>query len=457
MLSSVAICLRASLRSVVRLRGQALTGLFVASSLAACNSAGSGTAVGPPASRSSSSKTPIQHVVIIIQENRSFDNLFEGFPGANTQSYGLGFGGKIITLRPNKLAVYWDLSHAHSAFESSYDNGKLEGWDAENCTRSKCPPNAPYSYVRRADIQPYWTMASSYALGDNTFQSNQGPSFPAHQYAVSGTSTIGTGSKYKAAENPGGHKGQNGGCTTNSLVRVIGPNGHEGRKVDSCFIRSSIFTLLDAASLPWRYYQSGAGSGIWKGVNALKPIWSDQSEYQKDVITHPAQVISDVHSGFLAAVTFVTPTLATSDHPGDTNGTGPAWVASVVNAIGESRFWDSTAIFVTWDDWGGWYDHVVPPIYNSYELGFRVPLIAISPYARAGYVSHVQHENFGSILHYTEEVFNLPSLHTTDARADNLSDMFDYGQSPIQFVPIQGSRPASYWYAQRSDSGEFDD
>ncbi|MBV8066593.1 MAG: hypothetical protein JO113_01350 [Candidatus Eremiobacteraeota bacterium] len=433
--------------------------LLLASSLAACTSGSGGTGAGPqPAVRSSPSTTPIQHVVVIIQENRTLDNLFQGFPNANTQSYGLGFGGKIIVLKPTKLAIRWDLGHTHGAFESGYDNGSLEGWDGESCTRAKCPPNAPYSYVRRADIQQYWTMASSYALADDAFQSNQGPSFPAHQYAVSGTSTIMDGSKYKASENPGGHKGMNGGCTTNSLVPVIGPNGHEHKKVDSCFVRTSIFTLLDNASLSWHYYQSGGGSGIWKAVNALKPIWSNTPEYRKDVITNPAQVITDVQNGYLSAVTFVTPTLAASDHAGDTDGTGPAWVASVVNAIGESTFWGSTAIFITWDDWGGWYDHVVPPIYNSYELSFRVPLIVISPYARAGYVSHAQHENFGSVLHYTEEVFNLPSMNTTDARADDLSDMFNYGQTPIKFVPIQGSRPASYWNAQaQNDSGEFDD
>ena len=86
---------------------------------------------------------------------------------------------------------------------------------------------------------------------------------------------------------------------------------------------------------------------------------------------------------------------------------GPSWVASIVNAIGQSQYWDNTVILITWDDWGGWYDHVAPNIYNSYEYGFRVPLIVVSPFARQGYVSHVTHD-FGSILHFIEEVYNLP-------------------------------------------------
>jgi phospholipase C len=127
------------------------------------------------------------------------------------------------------------------------------------------------------------------------------------------------------------------------------------------------------------------------------------------------RISNDIAQSSLPAVSWVIPTGANSDHAGELSDTGPSWIADVVNAIGESSYWKSTAIFVTWDDWGGWYDHVKPTIYNSYELGFRVPLLVISPYVRAGYVSHVQHE-FGSILHFTEEQFGLGSLGYTDAR-----------------------------------------
>jgi phospholipase C len=115
---------------------------------------------------------------------------------------------------------------------------------------------------------------------------------------------------------------------------------------------------------------------------------------------------------------------------------GPSWVAAVVNAIGKSPYWSHTAIIITWDDWGGWYDHVPPPsVINSYEYGFRVPLIVVSPYAKHAYISHVTHD-FGSILKFAEEVFDLPSLGYADARSDDLSDCFDWTQVPSAFKPI---------------------
>jgi phospholipase C len=158
-----------------------------------------------------------------------------------------------------------------------------------------------------------------------------------------------------------------------------------------------------------------------------------------------SKVLDDISAGKLPGVSWVIPDGASSDHASATNGSGPAWVASVVNAIGDSQYWNNTAIFVTWDDWGGWYDHVSPPMYNSYELGFRVPLIVISPYARPGYVSHVQHE-FGSILHFTEEAFGLTPLGYTDTRADDLSDCFNFNQPPLPFhtIPAPQIGPSNF-------------
>ena len=147
----------------------------------------------------------------------------------------------------------------------------------------------------------------------------------------------------------------------------------------------------------------------------------------------------------LADVVWVTPTQAASDHPKVNNGSGPSWVGSIVNAIGSSQYWNDTAIFITWDDWGGWYDHVTPTIYNSFELSFRVPLIVVSPYAKPGYISHKQHE-FGSILKFVEETFDLPSLGTTDARADDLSDCFNFSKKMLKFKPIRTKYPTSYFF-----------
>ncbi|MBV8603011.1 MAG: hypothetical protein JO359_15725, partial [Candidatus Eremiobacteraeota bacterium] len=115
-----------------------------------------------------------------------------------------------------------------------------------------------------------------------------------------------------------------------------------------------------------------------------------------------------------------------------------------------SNYWKNTVIFIAWDDWGGFYDHVKPPIYGSYELGFRVPLIVVSAYARPGYVSHVQHE-FGSILRFTEEAFNLGSLGYTDVRADDLSDCFNFSQAPLTFKTIQSRLHAADFLRRPDD------
>jgi phospholipase C len=125
-----------------------------------------------------------------------------------------------------------------------------------------------------------------------------------------------------------------------------------------------------------------------------------------------------------------------SDHSSCTSTHGPDWVASIVNAVGSSPFWDSTAIFVMWDEWGGWYDHVVPPYADYDGLGFRVPLLVISPYAKRGYVSHVQYEH-GSILRFVEDRFGLARLAASNGRANSpAQDCFDFGRRPRAFKPF---------------------
>src|SRR5206468_5162446 len=150
------------------------------------------------------------------------------------------------------------------------------------------------------------------------------------------------------------------------------------------------------------------------------------------------------------------PTAAASDHASSNDGSGPSWVASIVNAVGNSQFWSSTAIIITWDDWGGWYDHVAPKITNSYEYGFRVPLIVVSPFAKPAYVSHVTHD-FGSILKFIEETFNLPSLGYADARADDLSDCFNLSQRPLTFQTSSAVYDANYFLNDRTPPKDPDD
>jgi len=406
----------------------------------------------------------IRHVVVIVQENRTVDNLFNGFPGADTTKVGKNAQGQTVDLQPTPLTAPYDLSHRHEAWVKDYNHGAMNGFntESENChSRSHdCPPPsvASYGYVPRSEVEPYWEMARQYVFANRAFQSSEGPSFPAHQYIISGTSTIATGSSIRAAENAVNphHKGRQGGCDSDraTVVATITTQGGPGEPVFPCFDRTSIMDSMNDASVSWRYYQERPGADSWNAVDAIRQIRYGSS--YANVIWPSSRVLADINNDKLAQVTFITPSAKRSDHAGHTDGTGPDWVASIVNEIGKSKYWDSTAIFVVWDDWGGWYDHVKPVVYNSYELGFRVPLIAIGPYAKAKTISHKQHE-FGSILKFVEEVFNLPSLGTTDARADDLSDCFDFSQRPRAFVPIRTQHGPAYFLQQPPSDEPADD
>jgi phospholipase C len=401
--------------------------------------------------RSSAPSSKIQHVVIIIQENRSVDNLFQFLRGADTQSFGLNSQGQEVPLRPISMTAPYNIGHVHTSWLTEYNNGAMNGFDLETC-RGKCPTSdAAYGYVPRSEVEPYYTMAKAYTFADEMFQTNQGPSFPAHQYLISGTSTLNNSTTDRAADNPlTANAKLTGGCDSpaGSLVAVINMRGGEPEALRAfpCFKRKALMNELDQAGLSWRYYQATRGPGLWNAVNAVYSIWSNQSEFNANVVAPSSKVLTDIAHKQLADVVWVTPTQAASDHPRETDGSGPSWVASVVNAIGQSQYWNTTAIFVTWDDWGGWYDHVTPQIFNSYELGFRVPLIVISPYARVHYVSHSPHE-FGSMLKFTEKIFGLRSLETTDERSDDLFDCFDFNKQPAPFKPIPTKYPPSYFFS----------
>lgn len=428
-------------------------------------------------SQQSGGEGKIKHVVIIFQENRSTDNLFHDDVlmdrGADIATSGKNSKGETIVLTPTSLVTKYDLGHSHEAFLDACDwNGtecQMDGADQDQCTPAHaCPKNVEYQYVQASDVRPYFTMAETYTFNDRMFQTNEGPSFPAHQYILSGTSAISETSKTYVADNPAGNSRPDGsywaGCLApaDSLLNLIDtsqpfPNStYTQLQGPECFEHPTLTDLLDAHGLTWKYYAALPGS-IWTPPNAIQhmcqpegspnktycagPDWTDSNP--KVVIEGSgAQIITDIQNGQLATVTWVIPDGQASDHAFGNKGLGPSWVASVVNAIGESPFWSDTAIIVTWDDWGGWYDHVAPPIRNtnSYEYGFRVPLIAISPYAKPKHISH-QYNDFGSILKFIEETFDLPEIDPSVGYADSyalgdLSDCFDFTQLPLQFTPI---------------------
>jgi phospholipase C len=417
-----------------------LTALGVTTFVLGCSGGGGSVPVPPPTSPSLSK---IHHVIIIFQENRTPDNLFHGLPGADIATSGVNSQGQTVPLRPVSLNIPYDIDHSHGAFLLAFNSGQMNGWDLESirCPSKDCDRPTSFGYVPPAEVGPYFALAKRYTFGDRMFQTNQGPSFPAHQYIISGTSTNASGSVLLAAENPhyADRTALNCDGSPLSVVQMIDPAGSERLQLRPCFEHLTLFDLLDAKGVSWRYYDARSFGGLWSGPNAIShirfgPDWAN--------VTAPgSKILDDIAARQLPNVSWVIPTAAASDHALVTDGSGPNFVAAIVNAVGQSPYWSDTAIFITWDDWGGWYDHVPPPIYGSNELGFRVPLIVVSPYARQGYVSHVQHE-FGSILHFIESNYGLANLGYTDVRADALLDCFDFTRAPLTFQPIPAARSA---------------
>ena len=432
-----------------------------------------------PSTTVTASSSKIKHVVVIFQENRTPDNLFHDQnlinAGADIVSSGTNSLGQTIQLTPTSLGVDYDLSHAHSAFVAMYDGGKMDGANKVTVSCSKgatdCPPpNAQFLYVQASDVGPYFQMAEQYTFGDRMFQTNEGPSFPAHQFIISGTSAPTATSNLFVAENGQGftNAGNNTGCTSppQEYVYLIDPYGAESSTMYPCTDHPVLMDELDAKGISWRYYTPSAGS-LWTAPNAIQHLCGPNatppnatactsSDWVNNVVLYttqnPAPILTDIANNQLPAVSWVIPGGANSDHAGSTTTTGgPDWVASIVNAIGTSSYWSNTAILIVWDDWGGWYDHVAPAVVNNgtswgsgYVYGFRVPLIVISPYAKAAYISHVTHD-FGSILNFIEGTFGLSSLGYADARADDLSDCFDFTQTPITFQTINTTVGADFF------------
>jgi phospholipase C len=445
----------------------------LALALAGC---GGGGSPGSP-----TATTPIEHIVIIFQENRTPDNLFQDpvliARGADIASSGVNSLGQTIALEPIDLGTAgpnpqnYDLSHAHAAFVAMYDGGKMDGANLIPCTpAANCPPNghpnAQFKYVLPTDVQPYFALAEQYTFGDRMFQTNEGPSFPAHQFIIAGTSAPTATSPLFAAENP--DKGLAAGCLSpaSQTVAMIDASGSESAQPPEypCFEHPTVTDLLGEDNVSWRYYTPDAGS-IWTAPDAIHHICGPQTvggtltctgaEWTASVVIPQTQVLTDIANKQLAQVTWVIPDGQESDHPLSNDGSGPSWVASIVNAIGTSDYWQNTAIIITWDDWGGWYDHVPPTVIDDgvswgsgYVYGFRVPLIVVSPYAKTAYISHVTHD-FGSILRFIETTFNLPSLGYADATADDLSDCFDFTQTPSTFHPIAARLDAAFFINDR--------
>ncbi|HZV76720.1 MAG TPA: alkaline phosphatase family protein [Candidatus Babeliales bacterium] len=405
-------------------------------------------------------KAKIAHVVIIVQENRSFNDLFYRFPGAYTADYGYDTSGQKIRLEPTVLETTWDLEHDSGAFFDACNgtgsvpgtNCQMNGFNQEwvgcggGSSEPPCPhANVQYSYVPHYETEPYFDMGKQYVLADQMYASNlDASSFISHQYIIAAQAEASVNYPYSAWGCPGG---------TGDLIATIGPQ----RQIpfsyqQACYNDNSLGEEADKAGITWAFYTStiyGDG-GIWSAYQANRYVYYGP-DWSSDVITPQTQFFSDVSNGKLRQISWITPTCENSDHAGCGSNTGPSWVASLVNAIGESQYWDSTAIFILWDDFGGWYDPE-PPAYVDYDgLGLRIPMLIVSAYARKHRVSHVHYEH-GSILRFIEDIFGLPRLAASDKRAASpAQDCFDFKKPPRPFQAIPALYSRYYFMHQPPD------
>ncbi len=398
----------------------------------------------------------IKHVVIVIQENRSFDNLFSTFPNADGTTRGKMSNGRSVRLRAIDLYYPKYLENSHAAFVTDYDGGKMDGFNEVEVGSVPCA-RCVYVYVDPAKIQPYWTLARRYVLADHMFPSESSGSFTGHQDLIRGDTAI--NSSESLIDNPSNSPW---GCNAPSYTKtpLITKDGQViGDGPFPCFTYDTLRDLLDAKKISWRYYVPplyGNLPGLyWDAFDAIKKVRYGP-EWTTNVIMPEKKILKDIQAGSLAGVSWVIPDGVNSDHPGFAkHDTGPSWVAQVVNAVGGSRFWSSTAIVVVWDDWGGWYDHVAPPQLTYAGLGIRVPMIVVSPYAKKGYVSHTVYQ-FGSVIKFVEEVFGLGSLGTSDRRSASILDVFDFTQKPRKFQPVAAPYSERFFEQQPSSDVPVD-
>jgi phospholipase C len=432
----------------------------------------------PSARRASGSASQyLSHVIVIIQENRSFENFFAGYPGANAPTYGCAIpqngSTRARTARPRAhhrgsgsscpagdvsvpLQQYTfennpDIQHNWKWSMTDWNNGNMDGfseWGPQNGAYHA------YGYIDQPQIQPYWTMARQYVLADEMFPTEFGGSFTAHLTLVAGTDDIKLPSEAEvdfpsaAPDDCDARKGTKSSYLAASPYRKL----YRFKGPFPCFDQfNTMAQVLDNAAISWKMYATRVlDAGFWEPFEAIKYVRYGQ-DWSANIIAPQTKVLSDAAYGNLASVSWVTPSKPDSDHPHDLSDQGPSWVASVVNAIGESSYWPTSAIIVLWDDWGGFYDNAAPPQLDYRGLGIRVPCLIISPYAKQGYVSHVQYE-YGSILRFIEEVYALPagsvgptSQGYTDARAASLDDAFDFTQQPRPFSAIPSKYPREHF------------
>ena len=375
-------------------------------------------------------RTPIKHVVFLLMENRSFDNMFGTYPGANGATTADDHG----VMRPlthSPLQRAHDLPHCYNCNVASIDGGLMDGFN-----QTDAADQYAFTQFHRSDVEAYWSWAKHYVLADRFFASAIGPSFPNHMYSIAATSGGALDNPWQPpptlAEMQQQGYAKSWGCdiARDGYVEIVDPEGYMV-KVAPCFDFQTEGDLLNAKHIPWAYYAAtNAQLGyIWSAYSAIDRYRNDPDLWAKHI--RPVDdVIRDITSDRLPPVTWITPRFQLSQHPEYNFCWGQNWTIEVVNALMRSAAWKDTLLVVSWDDFGGFYDHVPPVRLDDNGLGIRVPAMVISPYAKPGYVDHTTYE-FSSVLRFIEDNWSLrPFLTRRDRIADGLRNAMDFSQPP---------------------------
>jgi len=365
------------------------------------------------------SNTPIQHLVVIMQENHTFDNYFGTYPGADGIPAGTCMPANVFDNTDAKCVEPYhigdsaieDLDHSLSTFRLQYNNGGLNGFVYALNQRNQHGAQT-MGYYDGSDLPYYWNLADEFVLFDRFFSSEHGGSFSNHMYWVTGQ--------------PGGRRPSEQGYS--DIV--------------------TIFDRLEERGISWKFYiqkyereisyrspvEDWASQVIWVPLLSMDRFLDDPK--YADHVVDLTEYYTDLKNGTLPAVSYIVPSGA-SEHPPGSVQTGQKFVKSLIQGLMRSEAWDSSAFLLLYDDWGGWYDHVVPPQVDSYGYGFRVPALLISSYARRGHVDSTVLD-FTSVLKFIEENWDIEPLAARDAKANNFLSAFDFSQPSREaaFIPF---------------------
>ncbi|HEY8687475.1 MAG TPA: alkaline phosphatase family protein [Chloroflexota bacterium] len=390
---------------------------------------------------------PIKHIVIIDKENRSFDTMFGLFPGADGASKGELSNGKIVPLGHMPDQPLLDVGHAGAAATLAVNNGKMNGFDLLPGAIQD-GKNIADSQYHESDIPNYWKYARAFTLDDHFFSTISGPSFPNHLITVAATSG-------NTTDNPRGQLVHAWGCDggKESVVNGISPDGRPFL-THPCFDFQTFPDLFQRYHVSWNYYapKQFASGYVWSALDAIRhirygPLW-------KTNVPPDTTFIKDVKTGHLPQVSWLVTNARESDHPPASICLGEDWTVRQINAVMQSKYWKDTVIFLTWDDFGGFYDHVAPPKLDYISLGPRVPTIVISPYARPHFIDHSPLE-FDSLSRFFEQDFHLPALTARDRLAASMLSSLDFHQKPLPPMLLKTRTCSQSAYATtRRVSGE---